>query len=178
VAWTSPLTAVANASLTAAQWNASVRDNLAETAPAKATTQGSHFIASGANGIAERMTASGVVGTSESTSSTSFVALTTAGPSATVTTFGRGIAMFGCEVTNNTAGSRSVMSFAVSGATTVAATAASSITFSAPTAAYIVQCSRVIMQTLTAGSNVFTAQYAVNSGSGTFGQRTMIVFPL
>jgi len=38
MAWFTPLAGVSTATLTAAQWNASVRDNLLETAPAKATS--------------------------------------------------------------------------------------------------------------------------------------------
>lgn len=45
MAWTNPLTAVANSPLSAAEWNAHVRDNLNETAPGKTMTPHS-FIAS------------------------------------------------------------------------------------------------------------------------------------
>jgi hypothetical protein len=177
VAYSTPLTAVANATLTAAQWNASVRDNILMTAPALATTQGAHWVSAGANSLTERYMVSNTVGTTETTASTTYAALTTAGPSALVTTYGRCMVLFGCEITNNTAGSRSLMSYAVSGATTVSGADGSAVTFTAPTAAYVVQCSRVILQTLTAGNNTFTAQYRVLSGTGSFGQRTMILFP-
>ena len=61
MAWTTPLTAVSNTALTAAQWNASVRDNLLMTAPALATTTGRHFVSTGANTIAERAISSNSV---------------------------------------------------------------------------------------------------------------------
>lgn len=178
MAWTTPLTAVANAALTAAQWNASVRDNLLMTAPAITTANGSLMVGNGTNAIVERNPGQNVVGTSETTASTSYTNLTTFGPVVTVTSGGRAIVIFGCEVTNSTGGSRSLMSYGVSNATTVASTDASAVTFTAPTAAYVVQCSRVIMQSLTNGSNIFTCQYRVLSGTGTWGQRNLVVVPL
>jgi hypothetical protein len=54
VTWSAPMTAVANSTFTAAQFNQYVRDNLNETAPAKATSAGSYFVADGVNSIAER----------------------------------------------------------------------------------------------------------------------------
>ena len=55
MAWTAPMTAVANAVFTAAQFNTHVRDNLLETAPAKATTTGGYFVATGTNTIVQRV---------------------------------------------------------------------------------------------------------------------------
>lgn len=52
MAWTAPATAVANTFLTAAFWNTQVRDNLLETAPAKAAVAGDTFYATAANAIA------------------------------------------------------------------------------------------------------------------------------
>src|SRR4249919_3869016 len=86
MAWSTPLTAVANATLTAAQWNASVRDNLLATAVALATTAGSHFAVTATNTLAERLTQTNTVATSETTASTSYTALATAGPAITATT--------------------------------------------------------------------------------------------
>ena len=54
MAWSAPMTAVANSTFTAAQFNQYVRDNLNETAPALATAAGSYFAADGINSIAER----------------------------------------------------------------------------------------------------------------------------
>jgi hypothetical protein len=52
MAWTAPGTAVGNTLLTAAFWNTHVRDNLLETAPAKATAAGQLFQATAPNAIA------------------------------------------------------------------------------------------------------------------------------
>lgn len=53
MAWTAPITFV-NGMLPASQLNQMLRDNMNETAPAKATTAGSYFASSGLNSIAER----------------------------------------------------------------------------------------------------------------------------
>lgn len=154
-----------------------VRDNFAETAPAKATTAGSFFVSTGANVIAERLTGSAVVSTSEATTSSSYTNLTTPGPAVTVTTGVRALVVFGAWITNDTAGSRVFMSYAVSGATTVAAADASAMAHDASSTNRIVGASRVIMQGLTAGSNTFTAQYKVSANTGTFSQRNLAVVP-
>lgn len=180
MAWTTPLTAVSNAALTAAQWNASVRDNLLETPAAKATTAGSIFVTTAASTIAERIPSSATVGTSESSSITSYGALATAGPTVSSLTTGvKALVIIGCGLTTDTAGTRAYMGYAVSGATTVAAADATSVGFDSSAASRLSQCSRVIMQTgLNAGSHTFTAQYRVTSTTGSWAQRNIIIIPL
>ena len=80
MAWTAPRTAVAGATFSAAQFNANVRDNLNETAPAKATAASQLFVSTGPNAIAARVPSTARVDTAESTSSTSYVDLATPGP--------------------------------------------------------------------------------------------------
>lgn len=178
MAWGVPLTAVSNAPLTAAQWNASVRDNLLETAPAKATTAGSFFASTGPNAIAERVTSSSIVGTTETTTNTSYTNLATAGPAVTVTTGVRAFVFISAQLTGNTGTLGSFMSYAVSGATSVAASDGSALVYYPSTANLPIQSSRVIGQGLTAGSNTFTAQYRVaGATTGSFGQRSVAVIP-
>ena len=55
MAWSAPMTAVSGSVLTAAQFNTYVRDNLNETAPAKATAAGQIFVSTAANAIAARL---------------------------------------------------------------------------------------------------------------------------
>ena len=88
MAWSAPMTAVANATFTAAQFNQYVRENLNETAPAKATTSGGYFVADGVNSIAERFATGNTDLNSGTTTSTTFTDLTGAaiGPTVTVTT--------------------------------------------------------------------------------------------
>jgi hypothetical protein len=155
-----------------------VRDNFAETAPAKATTAGSLFVATGANAVAERVPNVNTVGTSETTTSTTYADLTTVGPSLTMTTGPRAFVFLSCQLTNNTGTIGSFMSVAVSGATTVAATDASALVHYPTTAGLPIQATRVVVQGLTAGSNTFTAKYRAAANTGTFSQRNLAVIPL
>ena len=75
MAWTAPMTAASNATFTAAEFNAHIRDNLLETEPAKATTNDSYFVTTGANAIAQRSPGSDVINTMQTTTSTSYTNL-------------------------------------------------------------------------------------------------------
>jgi hypothetical protein len=177
MAWSTPLTAVSNATLTAAQWNASVRDNLNETPAAKATTAGSFFAATAANAIAERIPATASVSTSQGSAITTFGDLATAGPAVTCTTGPKALVAVGCVLTTDTTGIRAFMGYAVSGATTIAATDDTAVVNDSSAATKIIGASRVSMPTLTAGSNVFTSKYRVTSTNGTWAQRNIVVIP-
>jgi hypothetical protein len=172
------MTATSGAVLTAAQWNSNVRDNLNETAVAKATTANSIFVATGANALAERIPGGNTVLTSQSTTSTSYTDLATAGPSYTVTTGTTATVLWFVKMDNTTNGSVSKCSVAVSGATTTAA--------SDNYAAWCEHDSSNLDSltfmgmnrfTLTAGSNTFTMKYAVGANTGNFSNRQIMVFP-
>jgi hypothetical protein len=179
MAWTSPLTAVANAVLTAAQWNASVRDNLNETAPAKATTAGRLFVSTGVNAIAERAMNNAFIATSQSTASTSYTNLATSGPAVTLTTGTNALTMIGSLATNSAGGSSSWMSIEVSGASASAASDTRAWMHTPPGAADLEMASFVFLfDTLTPGSNVFTSKYRVSAGTGTWSQRSICVMGL
>jgi hypothetical protein len=109
------MTAVAGSTFSAAQFNQYVRDNLNETAPAKATAAGQFFVATGANAIAARTPTSATVATSETTTSTSYADLATVGPAATVTTGVAAMVFIKSGIDKNTANIGTFMSFAVSG---------------------------------------------------------------
>ncbi|OII61219.1 hypothetical protein BJP40_06745 [Streptomyces sp. CC53] len=178
MAWTSPMTAVANDVFTAAQFNTHVRDNLLETAPAKATTDGGMFFATGANAIAERVPTTATVATSESTTSTSYTDLSTAGPAVTVTTGTRALVFISADAQNDAAGSDALYSYAVSGSTTVAA-ADSFGSFLESSGSRRHRWTVASMQTgLTAGSNTFTMKYRVSANTGTFQNRNIVVVPM
>jgi len=85
MAWTTPITAVANSTFQASQWNSSVRDNLAVQAPAISTTNGRLIVSNGVNTVAEREIAQSIDDANVSTSSTTFVTLG-GGPAVTITT--------------------------------------------------------------------------------------------
>jgi hypothetical protein len=178
VAWTTPLTGVANATLTAAQWNASVRDNFAETAPAKATTSGRYFASSGTNVIAERIPTIGIISTAEVTAATSYANMTTVGPDATVTMGVSALVATSAILTNDSAGSNSYASYQISGANTVAASDAAGVGQASSGAGRILSASKVRLHTgLVAGSNTFRMMYRVSGGNGTFQNREITVLP-
>lgn len=176
MAWSAPMTAVANTVFTAAQFNQFVRDNLNETAPAKATVASSHFVGTTLNAIAERITTAAIVATSQTTTSTSYVDLATVGPTVSVTT-GPAALVFLYNANVNAAGtSSSLMSFEVSGASSVAANDNQSIGTNSTVGS---RAGAVFLVTgLTPGSNTFTAKYRVGGSTGTFVDRRLIVFPL
>jgi hypothetical protein len=178
MAWSTPLTAVSNATLTAAQWNASLRDNMLVTPAALATTAGRIFVATGANAIAERVVGRGIVNTSETTASTTWADLATPGPAVTLTTGTAVIVVMSAFLANSSAGANSQMGYAVSGATTAAADSHRAVIYESGAANDLAQMSYMTAATgLTAGSNTFTAQYQVSAGTGTFHRRQLFVFP-
>lgn len=178
MAWTTPLTAVSNAALTAAQWNASVRDNLLETAVAKASTTSSYFVGAGPNSVVERAIAEGRIDTAESTSATSSSDLATVGPAvASVTTGTRALVVVSGSLQNNTVNAATLMGYEVSGASTIPMAAVWSIRFTSSTANASATCSIVTSPNLTPGSNTFTAKYFVGSGTGTYSLRRLTVMP-
>lgn len=125
-------------------------------------------------------TTSGEVDTAQGTTSTSFTDLGTVGPTVTITTGVRALVTFNAIV--STSGSLDAfVGFAVSGATTIAAGGNGQYallqTLGATGDGVSVSCT-VLLTTLTSGSNVFTMKYRVNTGTGTFSNRTLIVQPL
>jgi hypothetical protein len=108
------------------------------------------------------------VATNESTSSTSYTNLTTAGPAATVTTGTRALVIISTEIQNGAApGQQGFMGVDISGATTLAATDAEAIKWfnSSGDNSQATQVQAFIYTGLTAGSNVFTAKYRAGAGT-------------
>jgi hypothetical protein len=176
------MTAVANAIFTAAQFNTYVRDNLLETSPAKATTAGSIFVTSGTNSISERIPGTATVATAETTASTTYAALTTAGPAVTVTTGTKALVCLKAGMGNTTSATTGYMGYDISGATTLAAADTRAVgVMTASTVVTLASIGHVggaILQTgLTAGSNTFTAKYRAVAGTETFGDRDIVVIP-
>lgn len=177
--WTAPMTAIAGSVFTAAQFNTFVRDNLNETAPAKASLSGSLFVGTGTNSIAERFPNRAFVATSNTTASTTPVDLATPGPSVATTTGSRALVFFRCGAENDTAGGTSIYGYEVSGATSIAANlnSASSVTGLGAnnrirTGSYSFEVA------LNSGFNTFTMKYWVSAGTGLFIQREIAVIPL
>lgn len=171
------MTAVANTTFTAAQFNTYVRDNLLETAPAKATTAGRIFVATGANVLAERQITSATVTTSQTTTSTSYTDLATSGPAVTVTTGTLAMVMISCQMSNSTTSQTCRASFAVSVGTTTAA-ADEWCLMQEGAANDDIRHGITNLQTVTGGSNTFTMKYRVGANTGTFDDREIVVMAL
>jgi len=178
MAWTSPMTAVANSAFTAAQFNQFVRDNFNESAAAKATVSGALIVTTGPNAITTRKPTAGSIDTAETTASTSYTDLTTPGPVVTITTGTSAIVVTTSRFFNASSVS-CYMSHAVSGASTLAESDTNGL-IADPGTGNQVRMSAVSLRNgdLTAGSNTFTAKYRVDGGSGQFAYRKLLVIPL
>lgn len=178
MAWSAPITFVAGNVLTASQLNA-IQANLSETGPAKATTAGRLLVTTAANAIDERALSTATTSAAQTTGSTSYTDLTTAGPAVTVTTGVSALVVVSCTMSNNTAGANAYMGYEVSGASTVSASDDTALQTASDPASAALHASSVSKATgLTAGSNTFTAKYKVTSGTGTFSRRNIIVLGL
>lgn len=181
IAWSTPLTATANAALTAAQWNASVRDNLNQTAVAKASGDNQVFVSTGATSLAARTPDIASLNvTYETTTSTTYTSsLTTPGPSLTVTTGTAAMVWISCLCRCGSVGVAAHCSYAVTSATTITASDEWCCYHMASTADYSARIGTASMQNLTAGSNIFSMGFkSGTAGTSGFGARAIMVFPL
>lgn len=178
MSWTAPMTAIAGSVFTAAQFNTFIRDNLNECPAAKATTPGSFFATSATNQIAERVPATALVATTETTSSTSFTDLATVGPTVTVTTGSSALIIITAQINNSTSSLAGVMAVDISGATTEAPSTTYQLRQESSGTSEFVQTSSCRFHTaLTPGSNTFKAMYSVPGGVGQFVNRQITVIP-
>lgn len=127
------------------------------------------------------------VATSQTTTSTSYTDLTTSGPAVTVTTGTTAMVQVHFRYSNSSGNANNDtgtghMSFAVSGATTLAAADARCAQGPQIHSTHTQTRSGMFYVTgLTAGSNTFTAKYKVSGvtpGTGTFSERNLAVFVL
>jgi hypothetical protein len=122
-------------------------------------------------------TATATVATAQSTSSTSYVDLATAGPAVTLTTGTKVLVFTNTEV--STASGRYVFAdFAISGATTRAASDDTCIKMGTDADAMQSRNGVANLMTVTAGSNTFTMKYRTNAGSSQFSNRSIVVVAL
>lgn len=175
--WSSPPTAVFQQSPPYTWWNTYVRDNLLETAPGKATTAGYHFASTGPNSIAERAILDSTVNTQETTASTTYANLATAGPAVAITTGPRALSWWGVQM-GNSGTSQTYASIDISGATTSGASDTVAAAVDATAGGTLPRMSSSCLHGVTSGVNTFTVQYRVNAGTGTFLRRRLIVMAL
>lgn len=121
------------------------------------------------------------VSTAEATTSTSYVDLTTVGPTATITSVGTtALVIFGCKIfrTSGSGALDQAMSVAVSGATTTAASDAFAfINGTSDNTGFGRRGTSWVQLTITPGSNTYTAKYKCSAAtSGTFQDRRMWVY--
>jgi hypothetical protein len=172
------MTAASGSVLTAAQWNTHVRDNLLETAPAKATAAGQIFVSTAANAIAARTVNADFVATSETSASTTYTNLATNGPAVTATTSLSAIVAIYANM-QVTGGTAVWMSYGITGATTSAENDNRAIQVAANTVGQRVGGTFFHSAILTAGTNTFTAKYRITgSGTGTWVDRRLMVIPM
>jgi len=106
------------------------------------------------------------VGANESTTSTSFTDLSTAGPAVTITTGTKAFVILGCRMEGASTSTRGYMGFAVSGSSSVAANEGRAQELKVVADQFIDQKSfGYIITGLTAGSNTFTAKYKSQTGA-------------
>lgn len=177
MAWNAPITWTTNQTVTAAQLNTQISQNMLETAPAKATlgSYPQHFVVASTNSIAAREIKDNIVSTQESTTSTSFTDLATVGAEVTVST-GSFALVFPASRVFNTAGGVAYASFVITGATT--GDSASDARGVANQGSDDIRAASVQLMAATAGVNVFTMQYRVSSATGTFQSRRLCVMGL
>jgi hypothetical protein len=177
MAWSTPLTAVASSALTAAQWNASVRDNLLQTAVAKVTTAGSHFVATGSHTLAQRTIVDDIVETTGSSSSTSYINLSSVGPYVNATTGVKALTWMNCSMSNSVMAGGTYASLEIYGDTTLAPSDARGL-YLQNDIGHDVRAGVCTLNDTTPGSNTFRMQYRVAAGTGTWLRRRIIVMPL
>lgn len=109
----------------------------------------------------------------------SYIDLTTAGPAVTLTANTSVLVLVSCETTKTTTGGTSYMSFALSGANTLAASDTNCTAVSSSLAGGVYSLSgSMIITGLTPGSTTFTAKYKSDSGTFGFANRRIVVIPL
>jgi len=115
------------------------------------------------------------VATAQTTTSTSFTDLATAGPTVTLTTGTKALVILSARIYHSTGGYAAAMGYAVSGATTISADFSRSYINNSQALATFAH-----LQTgLTAGSNTFTAKYASqDAGTSNYQYRYITVIDL
>lgn len=175
----STLPTYTNGTLTASQLMA-IRDNINETAPAKASEAGGYFVATGTNAITQRVVRGNSITVTGTTTNTSYADLDTGGvgPSVVVGTGAAAIVFLTAEMVNT------VNAGAVWATFDVGITS----TYFAPQDTQAIMHENAVNSScrtgvtsyvaLTAGNNTFTMKYRVSSGTGSFDDRRFFVMPL
>jgi hypothetical protein len=161
--------------LTTAQANY-IRDNLQETAPAKATQPNQYPVATGVNSLTMRRVNSASVLPVQTTTSTSWTQA--GGPAVTVTTGTTALVFVFCQLTVSANSEAAYYGPAVTGDSTITAEDHRAVTVGRYTSEFLIGAGMAVYFTgLTAGSNTFTGMVRVTGGTGTYDNRRIIVQP-
>lgn len=170
----STLPTYVNGTLTGAQLNA-IRDNINETAVAKATAAGDYFVATGTNALVKRHIESQAVTTTSTTTSGSYTDNPTGdnGPTVTLTT-GTVCLIFHSVQLENSGGGSTYASFEITGATTDPADDNRSI-FHQQGATLGGRFGCTTWLAANAGSNTYQMCFRVSTGTGSYDDRRLTV---
>jgi hypothetical protein len=127
------------------------------------------------------LTTQGLVSASETTTSTTYADLATVGPAATVTVgpSGRVLVILSAHLSGSAAADGVFMSYAISGATTVAAGDDVALHVVTQAATNGIKFAYIHLNTgLAAGPTTWTAKYRITADTATFRYRRIIVIPL
>lgn len=188
MAWTAPITFADGNVITAAQMNTYLRDNMLETMPAKATTSGGYFVATGKNRIVERVAQKQTIATSETTTNVSYEDLATVGPAVTVTCGTQALVLFGMDSSSSTANfvccspEVSIAAADDTGDSTpqvlIAPDDSYACVHETSVANHALQNSHhIYFAGLTPGSLTFTLKYRTAAGTATISRRRISVLP-
>jgi len=157
-----------SASLALAQYESGTLDFI--------STSAAIFIkGAGAAASSSPTSASAKVATNQGTTSSSYTDLTTSGPAVTLTTGTKALVIISAEITSGAVNQGGRMSFAVSGASTIAASDAVSYTYIGANTDFHRASSVTRVTTLTAGSNTFTSKYVSYYTNNVFFQNREII---
>lgn len=174
--WTAPMTWVDERPLTSAQLNTHIRDNLLETAPAKAFNEGGYFVTAAPHSIVQRLPMKTWIATSETTTSESYTDLATHGPVVRLTC-GQSAAVFvSARMGISTAGF-TMTSVKVEGQTSIDADDSRALVFGQSSPDGNTGSTFFALTALNPGEHTFTMQYRTTAGTGTFLRRRLVVFP-
>lgn len=124
-------------------------------------------------------TAAATVAAGQTTTSTSYTDLTTVGPSVTITTGTKALVFITSNIDNQSNNGQGHIGFAVSGATTVAASDDQALHYYSNGALALQYGAAYYVSGLTAGSNTFTLKYKSGNGSTQyFARRQLTVMDL
>lgn len=182
MAWTIPMTAVANDIFYADDFNTYVRDNLNATEAAIVDDAGQYFVATGANALAKRTPASARVDTSQTyTGGVTWGDPSTAGPSVTVTTGNSALVHIAARMQNDVDYRTVRATFRVDGATTITESDhPCQIVWDGVASGNGCRMGTWTRVGLNSGSNTFKMRYSTGGSgvTGTYQYRHIIVVPL